>query len=102
MADQFSVELGLTEPQRQQILPFLQDEVKQLAALKKNTKLSAEEKLEKLKEVGSAIDAKIAPLLNPQQQQKFQVIREDARRRIFETMGSEAVHEAEGKLKKKL
>ncbi len=37
--NQFSIELGLTEQQRQQILPFLQDEAKQLGALKKNTSL---------------------------------------------------------------
>ena len=102
MANQFSIELGLTEPQRQQILPFLQDEVKQLAALKKNPKLSAVEKLEKLKEVGGAIDAKIAPLLDPEQQQKFQTVREEVRRRIFETMGSEALHKVEGEVKTKL
>ncbi len=45
MLDQFSIELGLTEQQRQQILPFLQDEAKQLGALKKNTSLKPMEKL---------------------------------------------------------
>jgi len=102
MANQFSIALGLTEPQRQQILPFLQEEVKQLAALKKNPKLSASEKLEKLKEVGGAIDAKISPLLDPEQQKKFETVREEARRRIFEQMGSEALHKVEGDVEKKL
>jgi len=99
MGNQLSIELGLTEQQRQQILPFLRDEVKQLAALKKDAKLGAVQKVEKLKEIGGAIDAKIAPLLDPEQQQKFQVIREEARRRIFEQMGSEALHEVESAAK---
>ena len=61
----FSIELGLNEQQKQQILPFLQDEVKQLGALKKNTSLKPMEKVEQLKQIGSAIDAKIIPLLDP-------------------------------------
>ena len=64
----FSIELGLNEQQKQQILPFLQDEVKQLGALKKNTSLKPLEKIEQLRQIGSAIDAKITPLLDPQQQ----------------------------------
>ena len=40
MLNQFSIELGLTEQQRQQILPFLQGEIiPKLKALKKNTSL---------------------------------------------------------------
>ena len=61
----FSIELGLNEQQKQQILPFLQDEAKQLGALKKNTSLKPLEKVEQLKQIGSAIDAKITPLLDP-------------------------------------
>ena len=45
MLDQFSIELGLNEQQRQQILPFLQDEAKQLGALKKNTSLKPLDKI---------------------------------------------------------
>ena len=48
----FSIELGLNEQQKQQILPFLQDEVKQLGALKKNTSLKPLEKIEQLKQIG--------------------------------------------------
>ena len=61
----FSIELGLNEQQKQQIVPFLQDEAKQLGALKKNTSLKPLEKIEQLKQIGSAIDAKITPLLDP-------------------------------------
>ncbi len=95
MGNQFSMELGLTEQQRQQILPFLQDEVKQLAALKTDTKLGGVEKIEKLRAIGSAIDAKITPLLNPEQQQKFLALRDAARREMIEKMAGRAEHAAE-------
>ena len=95
MGNQFSMELGLTEQQRQQILPFLQDEVKQLAALKKDAKLGGVEKIEKLRAIGSAIDAKITPLLNPEQQQKFLALRDAARREMIEKMAGRAEHAAE-------
>ena len=50
MLNQFSIELGLTEQQKQQILPFLQDEAKQLEALKKNTSLKPLEKIRTVEE----------------------------------------------------
>src|SRR5260370_42396269 len=87
MLNQFSIELGLNEQQRQQILPFLQDEVKQLGALKKNTSLKPLDKLEALKKIADEIDAKITPLLDQQQQQKFQAIREEHRRELIEKLG---------------
>src|SRR5271165_4641101 len=100
--NQFSIELGLNEQQRQQILPFLQDEAKQLAALKKNTSLKPLEKIEQLKQIGSAIDAKITPLLNPEQQKKFQSMREEKRREMIEQMGSAAIQKAEAKVKQEM
>jgi len=102
MTNQFSIELGLTEEQQRQIVPILKEEAKQLAALKKNASLSAVKKVEQLRQIGSSIDARITPILNPEQQKKFQVLREEARRRIIETMGSQALHKLEGEAKEKL
>ena len=102
MLDQFSIELGLNEQQRQQILPFLQDEAKQLGALKKNTSLKPLDKIEQLKQISSAIDAKITPLLDPAQQKKFQAMREDMRREMIEKMGSQAIQKAEAKVKQEI
>jgi predicted transcriptional regulator len=95
----FSVELGLNEQQKQQILPFLQDELKQLGALKKNTSLKPLEKIEQLKQIGGAIDAKIMPILDPTQQKKFREMREEKRREMIEQMGSQAIQKAEAKVK---
>jgi len=91
----FSIELGLNEQQKQRILPFLQDEVKQLGALKKNTTLKPLEKVEQLKQIGAAIDAKIMPILNPEQQKKFQTMHDDMRREMIEKIGSGIVEKAE-------
>jgi hypothetical protein len=100
--NQFSIELGLTEQQKQQIVPFLKQEATQLQELKKDTSLSPVQKVEKLKQVGSAIDAKIKPLLDAEQQRKFQEIREEARRRLIEKMGSQAMQKVETDIKKEL
>ena len=102
MMNQFSIELGLTEQQRQQIVPFLKQEVPQLEALKKNTSLTALQKVEQLKQISSAVDVKITPLLDPAQQQKFQAMREENRRRLIEEMGSKALQKVEGEIKQKL
>ena len=98
----FSIELGLNEQQKQQILPFLQDEAKQLGALKKNTSLKPLEKIEQLKQIGSAIDAKIMPILDPTQQKKFQAMREDMRREMIEKLGEKAIGQAEAKVKQEM
>ncbi len=92
MLNQFSIELGLTEEQRQQILPFLQGEIiPKLKALKKNTSLKPLDKLEQLKQISDEVDAKLTPLLNQEQQQKFQAIRDEHRRELIEKLGGEAM-----------
>ena len=52
------------------------------------------EKLEQLKQIGGAIDAKIMPLLNPEQQKKFQAMRDEKRRELIEKMGSQVDSES--------
>jgi hypothetical protein len=91
MGVQFATDLGLTEQQSRQILPILNDEIKQLGALKKDTKLSGLQKAEALRKIGVSFDEKISPLLNPEQQKKFQGWRDQMRLRIIESMGSEVL-----------
>jgi hypothetical protein len=95
LANQFSIELGLTEQQKQQVIPILKAQVPKLEALKKNTSLKPLEKLEQLKQIGDSIDAQITPLLNQEQQQKFQAIREEHRRQLVEKLGSGIVQKLE-------
>jgi len=94
----FSVELGLTQEQRNQIFPIIQQELPKLQALKKDTSLKPEAKLEQLKAIADDLDSKITPLLNADQQKKFQEIREEHRRALIEKIGSEIVQKAEYKV----
>jgi len=100
MIDQFSIELGLTQQQKQQIVPMLKQAAPQLAALKKNTSLKPLQKIEQLKQIADSVDTKITPLLNPDQQQKFQAIRDEHRRQLIEKMASTVVQKVGTDLKK--
>ena len=100
--NQFSIELGLTESQRQQILPIIKAEAPKLQALKKNTSLKPIDKLEQLKGISDEIDSKVTPLLDQQQQQKFQQIREQHRRELIEKMADQVIQKAESSLGQRL
>src|SRR5262249_6593471 len=100
MSNQFAMELGLTEQQKQQNSPILKQEVAQLEAWTKDTALGALRKVERLREIGSAFDAKITPFLNAEQQPKFQTLREQMCKQLIEMMASEAAHKVEGELKR--
>ena len=91
----FSIDLGLTAEQKQQIVPIIQQELPKLKALKKDTSLKPMEKLEQLKQIADDLDNKITPLLNADQQKKFQEIREEHRRQLIEKIGGELVQKAE-------
>ena len=91
MLNQFSIEVGLTDQQKQQILPFLKQEAPKLEELKKNTSLTPVQKLEQLKQIADEIDAKLTPLLDQQQQRKFQAIREEHRRELIDKLASQMI-----------
>jgi hypothetical protein len=97
--NQFSITLRLTEQQRQQVVPILKEELKQLEALKKDASLSAVRKVERLREIGTSIDERLKPLINPEQQQEFQALREELRKRFIEKMASEARQKVEADVK---
>ncbi|MEZ5502282.1 MAG: DUF3604 domain-containing protein [Halioglobus sp.] len=83
IANQFSTELGLTQQQKDQIIPILNDEIKQVTALKGNTTLSGPKKLEALRDIGVSFDGKVKPLLNTGQQSRFLELREALRRHVL-------------------
>ncbi len=97
-----SIELGLTEQQKEQITPVFKQEISELQALKKDTSLDTLKKIERLKEISGSADAKITPLLNPEQQKKFQVMREERRRQLIEEMASKEAHKLETDIKQEL
>jgi hypothetical protein len=100
LMNQFCIELGLTEEQKQQIVPVLTDAAKQLQALKKNTSLKPMDKLEQLKQIADSVDGKVTPLLNAEQQQKFQAIRDEHRRQLVEKMASQVKQKVESEARK--
>ena len=102
MINQFAIELGLTEQQKQQIVPFVKQEAPKLGALKKNTSLSPVQKLEQLKQIADEVDAKITPLLDQRQQQKFQAIREEHRRELIEKLSSQVMQKVDSKVKREM
>jgi len=102
LMDQFAFRLGLTEHQKQQITPILEQAMTQLQALKENTSLSPLQKVEQLKQISSSVDAKITPILDPAQQQKFQVMGEELRRKMIEKLASREAQEMESAIKQKL
>ena len=91
VSNQFSIELGLTQAQKQQIVPMLEQELKKLSTVSKDAKLSGEQKFEELRKMGVSFDAKVSPLLSPAQQQKFQAVREHLRARLLEAAGDKAL-----------
>jgi hypothetical protein len=96
LTNHFSIGLGLTEQQKQQIIPILSEDLKQLQAVKKDASLSGLKKVEKLKQVGSSFAEKVKPLLNADQQAKFEELRDQVRRRVLEQMAAEVFEKAEG------
>ena len=84
------------------MFPSLKKKRPNSEGLKKNTGLSGLQKVEQLKQITGSAEAKITPLLDPQQQQKFQAIREENRKKLAEELGSKAMQKAEGEIKKKM
>jgi Protein of unknown function (DUF3604) len=89
--NQFSIGLGLTAEQRQQIIPILKEEIAQLQALKKDTSLSGLKKIERLRQIGVSFDEKLKPLINSDQQAKFETMREELRRRLIDQMATDVI-----------
>jgi hypothetical protein len=58
------------------------------------------DKLEQLKKIADEVDAKLTPLLDQQQQQKFQAIREQHRRQLIEKLASQIKQKVETEVRK--
>ncbi|MBV8571842.1 MAG: hypothetical protein JO319_14585, partial [Acidobacteriaceae bacterium] len=70
------------------ILPILKQEIPQVEAVKNNTSLPPMQKAMQLKQISTATDAKITPILNPEQQQKWQMMREQERQQMIQKLES--------------
>jgi periplasmic protein CpxP/Spy len=66
-----SKELNLTDEQKTKLKPILEDEGKQMHALRDDTSLTQDQKHEKMKQLHETTDSKINDILTPDQQKKF-------------------------------
>jgi hypothetical protein len=86
--EKMSAELQLTPQQKKQMLPIMMENAKKMKGIKANTSLGPLEKVMQLKQVGTDMDAKVKPILNPQQYQKFEQIRQQEREAMIQKMRS--------------
>ena len=86
--EKMSAELQLTPQQKKQMMPIMMEEAKKMKALKANTSLGPLQKAMQMKQVGTDMDAKVQPILNPQQYQKFEQIRQQEREEMIQKMRS--------------
>ena len=103
MINQFAIELGLTEQQKQQIVPILKQEAAQLEALKKNTSLSsiAEDRAVEANQPRSRCQNHASPG-SGSNSRSSNTIREENRRKLIEKLGSKALQKVKGEIKQKM
>ena len=76
---QMSSELNLTDEQKTQIKPVLQDEFTQLKGVKDDSSMSPAQKKAKASEIHQSAKSQISSFLTPEQQKKLAEMRETAR-----------------------
>jgi len=84
--EKISTELQLSPAQKKQMAPILMQEAPKLQAIKSNTSLGPLQKAMQLKEVGQQTDSKVMPILNPEQQQKWQAMRTQERQDMMQKL----------------
>ncbi len=69
-------QLNLTPQQKMQLMPILEADAPKLEAVKNNASLGPMQKLEQMKAIHAQSDPQIKAILNPQQYQQLQQIRQ--------------------------
>ena len=69
-------QLNLTPQQKMQLLPILEADAPKIQAIKNNTSLGPLQKMEQMKAVHAQSDPQIKSILNTQQYEQFQQIRQ--------------------------
>jgi hypothetical protein len=77
-------QLNLTPQQKIQLMPILEADAPKIQAIKNNTSLGPLQKLEQIKAVHAQSDPQVKAILNPQQYEQLQGIRQQE---IHEAMG---------------
>jgi periplasmic protein CpxP/Spy len=79
---ELSTELNLTDDQKTQLKPVLQDEFKQLKALHDDASLSPDQKKTKATEIHESAKSQINSILTPDQQKKLGEMKEKAKENL--------------------
>lgn len=82
--EKMSAALQLTPAQKQQIRPILVQEAPKLKALKADTSMPPLQKAMKMRQIGEDTDAKLQPILTPEQNQKWQQMRAEERQQMMQ------------------
>ena len=86
--EKLSAELQLTRAQKEQIRPILVEEVTKIRAANSNPSKAPLQRSLEMKQIGRIADAKVKPILNSEQYQRWQQIRAQERKRMMEKMES--------------
>ena len=81
-----SAALQLTPAQKKQVLPILMDEGPKMKALKSDTSMPPLQKAMQMRQIGEATDAKMKPILNPGQYQKWEQMRAAEKQQMMQKM----------------
>ena len=84
--EKMAAALQLTPAQKKQIAPILMEEAPKLKALKADTSLGPMQKGMQLRQISEATDAKLQPILTPEQNQKLQAMRAQERQQMMQKM----------------
>jgi hypothetical protein len=84
--EKISTALQLSPAQKQQMLPILKEEAPKIQAIKSNTSLGPLQKGMQLRQIGEATDAKVQPILSPEQWQKWQAMRAQEKEQMMQKM----------------
>jgi periplasmic protein CpxP/Spy len=74
-----SKELNLTDEQKAQVKPILDEQSKQMRTTQEDTSLTQEQKHEKMKQIHQTTHSQINDILTPEQQKKFAALKEQQR-----------------------
>jgi protein CpxP len=76
--------LNLTDDQKEKLRPILQEEVDKMKAVRDDTSLTPDQKKAKLREIHEAYRPKVNDVLTPEQQAKWQKMKEEAKEKMKE------------------
>jgi len=79
--------LDLTDDQQTKLKPILEDQHKQMEQIHNDSSLSRDDRFSKMQQVWQTTDTQIKALLTPDQQKKFDQMRQEQRGRMMEHGG---------------